>query len=63
MVAVCHHLHLGHVHTMRRVGTWATVITCAREDILAIMAQLENPTMGTEEMQVVREAQNNIKTY
>jgi hypothetical protein len=48
---------------MRRVGTWATVITCARDDISAVMSQLENPTMVTEEMQVVREAQNNIRTY
>ena len=43
-----------------------TLITCARDNILyveAFMAQLENPTMVTEEIQVVREAQDNIRTY
>ena len=54
------------VHTSRRACTWDTVITCAKDNILcveAFMAQLENPTMVTEEMQVVRGAQNNTMTY
>ena len=54
------------VHTRRRACTWDTVITCARDNILyvkAFMAQLENPTMVTEEMQVVREARDNTRTY
>jgi hypothetical protein len=59
LVAVC---TLDMVHTRRRACTWDTVNTCARDNILLYFAQLENPTMVTEEMQVVMEAQYNTRT-
>jgi hypothetical protein len=47
------------VQTRRRAWTWDTLIFYVK----AFMAQLENPTTVTEEMQVVREARDNTRTY
>jgi hypothetical protein len=52
------------VHNRRRACPWDTVITSARDNILyvkAFMAQLENPTTVTEEMQLVRQAYEELK--
>jgi hypothetical protein len=56
MVAVCHHLHLGHgAHQEESLHLGQGDHTFY---VKAFMAQLENHTMVTEEMQVVRQLQN-----
>ena len=54
------------IHSRRRANTWDSVMTCARDNVKyveAFMAQLENPTMMSEELKVIKEAQDALRTY
>ena len=54
------------IHSRRKANTWDSVMTCARDNVKyveAFMAQLENPTMMSEELKVIKEAQDAFRTY
>ena len=54
------------IHSRRKSNTWDSVLSAARNNlsyVKAFMAQLENPTMMTEEDKVIKEAQDSFRSY
>ena len=54
------------IHSRRKANTWDSVLSAARNNVSyvkAFMAQLENPTMMTEEDKVIKEAQDSFRSY
>ena len=54
------------IHSRRKASTWESLLTAARNNVSyvkAFIAQLENPTMMSEEDKVIKEAQDSFRSY
>ena len=66
VVAVRHHLYLDVIHSRNKSITWDIGLSAARNNVIyerTFMAQLEYPTMITEEDKVIKEAQYSFRSY